>query len=54
MGAFEELLIWAKDQGIELDGVEPRRIPGRGFGVIATRDLKVRPPNPLYPSSSFD
>lgn len=41
MEAYEELLIWAKDKGIVLNGVEPRRIPGRGMGIVATKPLKV-------------
>ena len=41
MEAYEELLVWAKDKGIILNGVEPRRIPGRGMGIVATKPLKV-------------
>lgn len=41
MEAYEELLIWAKDKGINLNGVEPRRIPGRGMGIVATKPLEV-------------
>ncbi|CCC09296.1 unnamed protein product [Sordaria macrospora k-hell] len=33
MEAYEELLVWAKDKGIILNGVEPRRILGRGMGI---------------------
>lgn len=41
MEAYEELLLWAKDKGINLNGVKPRRIPGRGMGIVATKPLKV-------------
>lgn len=41
MEACEELLRWAGDQGIELYGIEPRPIPGRGIGMVATKPLKV-------------
>jgi hypothetical protein len=32
---------WAKDAGIKLNGIQPKAIPGRGIGVVATRDVKV-------------
>ena len=38
---FKDLLRWAKERGIEVNGIEPRQIPGRGVGVVATRALKV-------------
>ncbi|KAK3388947.1 hypothetical protein B0T20DRAFT_447356 [Sordaria brevicollis] len=41
MEAYEELLVWAKDKGIILNGVAPRRIPGRGMGIVATKPLKA-------------
>ncbi|KAI1500007.1 SET domain-containing protein [Biscogniauxia marginata] len=40
MEPHEELLEWATSQGVTLDGVAPRRIPGRGIGLIATRTIK--------------
>ncbi|KAK3500743.1 hypothetical protein B0T13DRAFT_527126 [Neurospora crassa] len=40
MEAYEELLTWAKDKDINLNGVEPRRIPGRGMGIVATKPLE--------------
>lgn len=45
MEAYEEFLRWAGDRGVELDGVEPRAIPGRGMGIAATRPLKVSETN---------
>ena len=41
---YDTLLEWAKDRGIEWYGVAPRRMPGRGIGMVATRPLKVPPP----------
>ncbi|KAI1488396.1 SET domain-containing protein [Biscogniauxia mediterranea] len=40
MEPHEELLEWATNQGIKLDGINPTRIPGRGIGLIATRAIK--------------
>lgn len=33
---------WAIAQGVQVNGVEPARIPGRGLGMIAIRDIQVR------------
>ncbi|KAI1772748.1 SET domain-containing protein [Hypoxylon cercidicola] len=40
MDAHEELLTWAIEKGVKFDGIGPKRIPGRGIGLIATRALK--------------
>ncbi|KAI1411375.1 SET domain-containing protein [Hypoxylon sp. FL1857] len=40
MEPHEELLAWATDQGVKLAGIAPKRIPGRGIGLIATRAIK--------------
>ncbi|KAI1392584.1 SET domain-containing protein [Hypoxylon trugodes] len=40
MEHHEELLTWATDQGVRLNGITPKRIPGRGIGLIATRAIK--------------
>lgn len=32
---------WAISQGIIANGVSPARFPGRGLGMIATRNIKV-------------
>lgn len=42
MEAYSELLRWAKEQGIEVNGIEPRAVPGRGIGIVATRRIKVK------------
>lgn len=44
MDIYDTLLLWAIDQGIELLGISPQQIPGRGIGLVATRPLKVSPP----------
>lgn len=36
-----ELVHWAMEGGVELNGIEPRTIPGKGTGIFATRKLKV-------------
>jgi hypothetical protein len=41
MDAHVELVRWATEQGVELCGVEPRKVPGRGIGMIATERLQV-------------
>jgi hypothetical protein len=42
MEAHRELLRWGKENGVEWDGIEPRPIPGRGVGIVATKQLGVR------------
>lgn len=32
---------WAKSQGITINGVFPARFPGRGLGMMATKNIKV-------------
>ncbi|EAU30918.1 predicted protein [Aspergillus terreus NIH2624] len=36
----ERFTEWALSQGIEVNGVSPARFPGRGLGMIATRDIE--------------
>ncbi|KAI1819960.1 SET domain-containing protein [Xylaria intraflava] len=38
---LEELMDWATPQGVKLNGIIPSRIPGRGIGVLATRDIQA-------------
>ena len=33
---------WAKNNGVEINGVAPAKFVGRGIGIVAARDLKVR------------
>jgi len=46
MEAIEELLRWAAAQGVEMNGIGPKYMPGRGIGIVATRKLKVRRNDP--------
>jgi hypothetical protein len=41
MDPIDELIAWAKSQNIVLNGVSPKRLPGRGVGIIATHHIKV-------------
>jgi hypothetical protein len=34
-------LPWAEGKGVKLKGIEPRILPGRGIGIVATRDIRV-------------
>ncbi|KAI8959722.1 SET domain-containing protein [Daldinia sp. FL1419] len=40
MEPHQELLAWAIEQGVKLNAIEPKRIPGRGIGLVATRAIK--------------
>ncbi|CAI0655817.1 unnamed protein product, partial [Colletotrichum noveboracense] len=40
MDAIENLLTWAKTQGITINNVGPRALPGRGIGIVATSPIK--------------
>ncbi|OAA66998.1 set domain containing protein [Niveomyces insectorum RCEF 264] len=37
---LKELLRYAEKLDVRLDGITPRKLPGRGYGIVATRDLK--------------
>ncbi|KAI0468984.1 SET domain-containing protein [Xylaria cf. heliscus] len=41
MDPLQELLDWATSHGVKLNGIAPERIPGRGIGVLATRDIQA-------------
>ncbi|AEO65160.1 b3621fe5-76f2-4528-af2b-83d8d1ad461d [Thermothielavioides terrestris] len=41
MEAYDELLRWAQDRGVEIHGIAPREIPGKGVGMVATKPLKA-------------
>ncbi|KAI8627823.1 SET domain-containing protein [Xylariaceae sp. FL1651] len=41
MDPLQELLDWATSHGVNLNGIAPERIPGRGIGVLATRDIQA-------------
>ena len=42
MGAIDSLLRKADEDGVRVFGVTPTTLPGRGIGMVATRDLEVR------------
>ena len=37
----EEFTKWAKQQGIQVNGIEPASIPGHGLGIVAQRRIEV-------------
>ncbi|CAK7229756.1 hypothetical protein SBRCBS47491_007356 [Sporothrix bragantina] len=37
---LQDLLRYAAKQGVQLEGITPRRLPGRGYGMVATRDVR--------------
>ncbi|UPK91970.1 hypothetical protein LCI18_002905 [Fusarium solani-melongenae] len=37
----EAFLPWVEGKGVKLKGIEPRILPGRGIGVVATRDIRA-------------
>lgn len=41
MDDIQALVQWAEAEGVQLDGIEPARLPGRGVGIVATRSLQV-------------
>jgi hypothetical protein len=36
-----EFRTWAEKQGVQIDGVAPAKIPGKGIGMVATKKLEV-------------
>lgn len=52
MDPIHRLLDWASSHSIELNGITPKVIPGRGIGLVATRTIKVkRSPAPPFSQS---
>lgn len=41
MDPVDGLLQWALAQGVALNGITPQRLPGRGYGLVATRHLEA-------------
>ena len=37
----EHFIEWAEGKGIQINGVKPAKIPGRGLGIIAMRSINV-------------
>ncbi|TFB04988.1 Ribosomal lysine N-methyltransferase set11 [Trichoderma ghanense] len=42
MGHLQNLISWAKSQGVTVNGIQPSKIPGRGTGILATRKIKAQ------------
>jgi hypothetical protein len=42
MSDAQEFTTWAEEQGVDINGVAIQEYEGRGFGLIATKDIKVR------------
>ena len=42
---FPELMAWAQESGASCEGVEIANFAGEGFGLRATKDIKVGPYN---------
>jgi len=36
-----DLIQWAKECGVTINGIKPARLPHKGIGILATRPLKV-------------
>lgn len=39
---IQSLLQWADTKGIILNGITPKKLHGRGMGLVATDDIKVK------------
>ncbi len=42
MEIHEKFTEWAIEKGVKINGIRPHRFEGRGLGIIAERDFKVR------------
>jgi hypothetical protein len=42
MEIHEKFTEWAIEKGVEINGIRPHRFEGRGLGIIAEKDFKVR------------
>lgn len=40
--SMDNLVLEAINQGVQISGITPAKIAGRGVGLVATRKLKVR------------
>lgn len=40
--AIEQLLEWTTSIGVELNGIHPKALHGRGIGIVANRHLEVQ------------
>ncbi|KAK0723961.1 hypothetical protein B0T21DRAFT_293899 [Apiosordaria backusii] len=53
MQAYDELIHWATDQGIEVHGIEAKMMPGRGLGMVASKDIEANERLIYVPTSSL-
>jgi hypothetical protein len=42
MEIHDKFTEWAIEKGVQINGIRPHRFEGRGLGIIAERDFKVR------------
>lgn len=42
MDAHRQFTQWVLTQNVEINGVAPHKFPGKGLGIVAENDLKVR------------
>jgi len=42
MEIHEEFTKWAIERGVKINGIKPHRFEGRGLGIIAEKDFRVR------------
>jgi hypothetical protein len=42
MDIHENFTAWSIEEGVKINGIKPHRFPGRGLGIVAEKDLKVR------------
>lgn len=54
MESIYRLLEWASSKNIILNGIEPRVLPGRGIGIVSSRDIKVNPHQPSQQVHAVD
>lgn len=52
MESLGPLISWARTRGVELDGIAPQQMPGRGIGAVATRSIKVPSAHTVKPPSA--
>jgi len=43
-----KFVIWAKDNGVDINGIAPAQFVNRGMGIVAAKDIKVSDYTCLY------
>lgn len=54
MDIHERFMEWAVEKGVKINGIKPHKFEGRGLGIIAEKDLKVRGYTSLFCLVLFD